>query len=116
MFAEFINEYGAQLLYAIITAIAGYVGIVVKNIYQRYVNDQTKREVVKIAVRGVEQVFSTLGGEEKLKKAIEAAGEMLNEKGIAITEFELRMLIEAAVNEFNNAFKKTAAIEGGDVK
>ena len=28
MFAEFINTYGVQIMYAIITAIAGYVGIV----------------------------------------------------------------------------------------
>lgn len=29
---------------------------------------------------------------------------MLGEKGITITDIEVRMLIEAAVNEFNNSF------------
>lgn len=31
---------------------------------------------------------------------------MLNEKGISATEFELRLLIEAAVNEFFNKKEK----------
>ncbi len=29
---------------------------------------------------------------------------MLNEKGITITDIEMKMLIEAAVGEFNNVF------------
>lgn len=32
---------------------------------------------------------------------------MLGEKGIAITDIEIRMLIEAAVNEFNQSFGGT---------
>lgn len=32
---------------------------------------------------------------------------MLGEKGISITDIEVRMLIEAAVAEFNDAFGKT---------
>ena len=36
---------------------------------------------------------------------------MLNEKGITVTDLELRMLIEAAVAEFNEAFKQTEVPE-----
>ena len=111
MFAEFISEYGATILYAIITAIAGYVGMVVKTLYQRYINDQTKKSVVKTVVQAVEQIYVDLHGEEKLNKAIEAASEMLTEKGIGITELELRMLLESAVGEFNNAFHKEVTSE-----
>ena len=107
MFAQFISEYGTQLIYLVVTAIAGYIGIVVKNIYQKYANDQTKKDVVKTVVRGVEQMYKDLHGEEKFNKALTAASEMLFEKGISITEFELKMLIEAAVAEFNDAFNKT---------
>ena len=39
---------------------------------------------------------------------------MLAEKGIAITDLELRMLIEAAVAEFNEAFKKKAGHSSSD--
>ena len=111
MFAEFINTYGTQILYAIITAIAGYVGIVVKNLVTKYINDKTKKSVAKSAVQFVEQVYKDLHGEEKLAEALVAASEMLMEKGITITDLELRVLVEAAVAEFNKAFEKKTAKE-----
>lgn len=106
MFAEFINEYGASILYTIVTAIAGYIGIVLKNLCKRYMDDKTKKDVAKTVVQGVEQLYKDLNGEEKLERAIDNASEMLETKGIIITEMELRMLIEAAVGEFNDAFNK----------
>lgn len=107
MFAEFVNAYGTQILYTIVTAIAGYIGIVLKNLVAKYINDKTKKEVAKNAVQFVEQVYKNLHGEEKLIEALGAASEMLAEKGITVTELELRVLIEAAVAEFNKAFEKT---------
>ena len=106
MFAEFMSEYGTTILYTIVTAIAGYIGVVVKSLYERYINDQTKKSVAKTVVQAVEQIYVDLHGEEKLDKAFEAASEMLSEKGITITELELRMLLESAVGEFNDAFNK----------
>ena len=107
MVAQFINEYGTNILYAIITAIAGGIAIVVKNLYKKYVDDQTKKSVVKTVVQGIEQMYKDLHGEEKLNAALENASEMLSLKGISVSEFELRMLIEAAVGEFNDVFNKT---------
>ena len=107
MFAEFINQYGMEIMYAIITAIAGYIGIVVKNLCTKYINDKTKRAVATTAVQFVEQVYRDLHGEEKLNAALSAASEMLMEKGIHVSDLEMRVLIEAAVAEFNNAFDKS---------
>lgn len=104
LFNEFVSVYGTTILYSVLIAIAGYLGIVVKNLYQKYVNDKTKKDVVKTCVSAVEQLYKDLHGEEKYGKAVEAAADMLAEKGITITELEIRMLIEAAVSEFNNAF------------
>ena len=106
MLAEFINQYGMQILYAIITAIAGYIGIAIKNLCTKYINDKTKASVAKTAVQFVEQVCKDLHGEEKLNEALSAASEMLLEKGITVSDLEMRVLIEAAVAEFNEAFKK----------
>ena len=106
----FISEYGTTILYAILTALAGYIGIVAKRLYTKYVNDKTKQAVAKTVVQAVEQIYKDLHGEEKLNKALEAASEMLAEKGITITDLEMRMLIEAALAEFNKAFEK----EGSD--
>ena len=107
MFAEFINTYGTQILYAILTGIASYIGLAIKSLYEKHINDKAKRDIVKTAVQFVEQVYKDLHGPEKLAKALDGAAEMLEEKGIVITEFELNMLIEAAVCEFNNAFNAT---------
>jgi hypothetical protein len=106
MIAEFLNQYGMQILYTVVMAIAGYLGIVVKNLATKYINDKTKRDVAKSAVQFVEQVYKDLHGEEKLNEALQAASEMLLEKNITVTSLELRVLIEAAVAEFNNAFGK----------
>lgn len=106
MFIEFINQYGVEILYTIVMAIAGYVGIVIKNLATKYINDKTKRAVAKTAVQFVEQVYKDLHGEEKLNAAFSAASEMLAEKNIYVSELEMRVLLEAAVAEFNNAFNK----------
>lgn len=112
VFETFINQYGVEILYAVVTAIAGYLGFVVKNLCTKYINDKTKAAVVKTAVQFVEQVYKDCHGEEKLNCALDAASEMLTEKGVAFSELELRYLIEAAVGEFNNAFNKSNTKEG----
>ena len=104
---EFITMYGSTILYTIFIAIAGYIGIVLKNLYEKYINDKTKQDVVKTCVQAVKQIYKDLHGDEKLQKAVESASEMLANKGIVITDIELRMLIEAAVAEFNDAFNRT---------
>lgn len=107
LFNQFIAEYGTTILYAVITAIAGYLGIVFKNLYTKYINDKTKKDVVRTCVEAVEQIYKDLHGEEKFNKAVECASDMLEEKGIMISELEIMMLIEAAVSEFNAAFKSS---------
>lgn len=109
MIQEFIAEYGMTILYTIVTAVAGYIGITIKSIYQNYVDDKTKEKVVKTVVKAVKQLYTDLSGDEKLQKAIENITEMLGEKGIIITELEIRMLIEAAVEEM----KETASEKEG---
>ena len=104
---QFISEYGTTILYGILTAIAGALGIWVKSLYTEYVNDKTKEKIVRICVGAVEQLYKDLHGEEKYNKVVESVVEMLGEKGITISELELKMLIEATVAEFNKAFKKT---------
>ena len=111
MFAEFINQYGMTILYALITGIAGYIGIWIKSLYTKYINDKTKKDVVKTCVRAVEQLYKDLHGEEKYNEVMKSASEMLAVKGITITELEIKMLIEAAVGEFNDVFAGSKASE-----
>lgn len=102
----FINDYGTTILYTLLTAFAGYLGIWVKQLYTKYINDKTKQDVVKTCVKAVEQLYIDLHGPEKYQEVVAAATAMLNEKGITVTELELKMLIESAVCEFNKAFDK----------
>lgn len=109
----FWEIYGSQIIDIILgllgTAITGiftYIGIMLKNHYTKYVNDKTKKDVVTTVVQAVEQIYKDLHGEDKLNKAIEGASGMLTEKGISVSEIELRYLIESAVNAFNEGFKK----------
>jgi hypothetical protein len=115
---NFLNEYG--VISAIITAAAAALGKLLKTLYDRtlgtYFKDKIKREVAAQVVKYVEQVYKDLHGEEKLEAAIDAAAEMLNEKGITISDLELRVLIEAAVAEFNEAFKKIEVAEAQDLE
>lgn len=120
---EFISVYGMTILYTIITAIAGYLGIIAKRLYQKNIeesDDKTKENIVNTCVKAVEQMYKDLHGAEKLQKALEAVSEMLTSKNIAITDTELRMLIEAAVGEFNDVFnsedKKENTSEANDEK
>lgn len=105
MLTEFINQYGTTILYTILTALAGYVGLWVKALYTKYINDKTKKDVVSTCVKAVEQLYKDLHGVEKYNEVVKSASEMLALKGITITDLEIKMLIEAAVAEFNEAFK-----------
>ena len=110
MFAEFINDYGTTILYTLVTAVFGYLGLVVKNLVTKYLNDKTKRDVAKTVVKAVEQIYKDLDGDEKLARALAAASEMLASKGITVTDLELRMLVEAAVGEFNDVFHNQTTV------
>ena len=106
--------FGAYVLPAIVpllAAAAAFLGNQLKRLYEKYINDKTKQSVVRTCVKAVEQLYHDLGGPEKLEKAKASAVEMLNEKGIPITDLELSMLIESAVSEFNYGFAQTVEVE-----
>ena len=120
IFTQFMQEYGTTILYTVLstvfTALAGYIGLWAKSLYEKYVNDKTKADVVKTCVAAVEQLYKDLHGEDKYNKVVESVSEMLAEKGITITEIELKMLIESAVAEFNKVFESTAITDSEETE
>lgn len=108
-FINFLNEYG--IISAVVTALAGALGLFVKWVYNKTIGDkmkdETKEKVASLVVKYTEQVWKDLHGEDKLQKALEAFHDMLAEKGITISDLEMRVLLESALAEFNNAFKKS---------
>lgn len=104
MFTEFINMYAMEIMHAICLAFIGWLGVVAKGLATRYINTDTKRAVAKTAMLAVEQLYKDIHGPEKMQKALLIASGMLEEQGIHITTNELKMLIEAALGEFNANF------------
>lgn len=103
MLEQITSEILIPILATAITALAGYIGVQIKAIYKKHVDDKTKESVVKTVVKAVKQLYKDLNGEEKLANAIENIRAMLSEKGIAISELEIRMLIESAVEELKES-------------
>ena len=103
IFNDFMSNYGATILYAIVTAITGYIGLFIKRVFGELLNNETVSKVVNTCVRAVEQIYKDIHGEEKLAKCLENVSQILNEKGITVSESQLRLLIEAAVEEMNAA-------------
>lgn len=106
MFEYFIYCYGNQILTAILCAIFGCLGYAAKKIYQNHINDATKQTIAKVAAQFVEQAWKTIHGDDKLNKALETAEALLKRKGIDFDADEMKVLIVAAVAEFNEAFKR----------
>lgn len=106
MLLEIINTYGLEIIGTILTALAGVLGMVVTKLATKYVNTKVKHDIAYTVVQGVEQLYNHLDGPAKLAKALEAAAAMLQQNGITVTDLELRMLLEAAVGEFNEVFVK----------
>ena len=103
-FMDFISTHAVEIIWAVLGTVATILGALVKDKYSKYVDNKTKKDVVNTVVMGVQQLYYNLKGEERLQKALESASEMLAQKGITVTDLELRMLIEAAIGNFQNAF------------
>lgn len=106
MLEYFMIAWGNEMITLVACSIFGMIGVLIKNLLAKYLNDNTKRAVAKTVVQFVEQVYKDVHGEEKLKAALDRACELLNEKGIKVSKKEMVTLIEAAVAEFNEAFDK----------
>lgn len=106
MIKEFINSYGLGILSTILTAIIGFLGMKIKAFLDERSENEFIEKAVEKTVKAVEQMYKNLSGSEKYEKAVEDISEMLSIKGIAITELEIRILIESAVAEFNKPWLK----------
>ena len=108
MILEIINMYGAEIIGTLLVALAGIFGMVMKRIAEKVLDTPVKMQLAKIAVQFTEQTYKELHGKEKLSAALIAFEGLLAEKKIYASADEMHVLIEAAVAEFNEVFKKPA--------
>lgn len=92
------------ILATFLTGLFTYIGTRLKKVYEEKVNTETAKTVAEDAVRFVEQVYKDLHGKEKLEKATVQVAEVLQSKGITISEAEINMLIESAVYGLNEGW------------
>ena len=104
MFDYFVYTYGPTLVLSILCAVFGALGHAAKQLWRSYVNTKEKESVAYTVAAFVEQVWKDIHGHDKLMKALETASELLKKKNIDFDAEEMRVLIEAAVAEFNDAF------------
>lgn len=104
--ANFISMYGSTILYTLIIALIGYFAKIVKKYLDKWLNTQEEKEIAKSVVLMVEQVYKNVHGEEKLNLALENLSSILAAKGITMSDLEMRVLVQAAVGEFNKVFEK----------
>lgn len=99
-FTEILNQCIQILLPSIASIIAvifGVIGMQLKNKYEQKMNNETTKKVIEDVVKCVQQVYADLDGETKLNEAMNEILTILNDKGIKISDTELRALIESAV-------------------
>ena len=111
LFSEFISTFGPEIVEWVLGAAMAAIGAWVARIYKEYINDETKRKVVRTCCKAVEQLYKDLKGEEKYNKAVEGIVAMLQEKGITITDLEIKMLIEEVCADFTEAVQKEVEAE-----
>lgn len=88
----------------LLTAFAGWLGLQLK----LWLDTQQKRSIAESSVKYVEQVAKALGSDEKLALAKETVLDRLSALNIKITDTELTVLIEAAVQNFTEHYKVTS--------
>ena len=97
MVKEFISDYGMAILSTILTAVITFLGTKLKSVIDKREDNEFIKETVSTVVSAVQQMYSDLDGEEKKEKAIENISNILEQKGIYITELEIEMLLESSV-------------------
>lgn len=106
---ELLHTYLIPALATVITGLASYIGLKIKTAYEKYADTKTKKEIVKATVEYIEQIYKNVmvTNEDKFNKAKGKAIEWLNSKDLKISDTELEILIESAVN----GLKKTNEVE-----
>lgn len=88
----------------IIITIGGFLAYIlskIKKCYDNKLHEEQIKNIIDSTIKYIEQKDYNLTGEEKLIKAQKIIIERLKFKNILISNFELEILIESAVNELN---------------
>lgn len=102
MLIDFTKEYGLNIVHSIAMGVLSYIAFDIKKIYKKYIIDKTKKEVVKMVCRYINEVYSNVTSEEKLNIALSSTKEILKDKGITISDLELKVLLHNSIYIIKN--------------
>lgn len=107
---EMINQIGINIIQTFLAVVVAYIGIVCKRLYNKYIDTELKKTIVMDCVKAVEQVFTDIHGDNKKIECENKICQLLGEYGITITQVELDIMIESAVQEMNKTLKQDKQI------
>ena len=110
MMQELINQIAGNIIQTFLAVVVAYIGIVGKRLYQKYINTELKKIVVRDCVKAVEQIYTDIHGDDKKAQCENHIVQLLYEYGISITQAELDIMIESAVQELNKTLKEEKTI------
>lgn len=99
---EFTKDYGIEIIHSIVMGVFSYIALDIKKEYKKHMQDKTKREVVDKVCNYVNEVYPNSTGLDKLSIAITSTKEILKEKGITISDLELKVLLHNSIHIKNN--------------
>ena len=97
---EAIQPQVIEIVTTLLLAFISYVGVKVKSLYESKVKNEQIKDIIEKIVMYVEQKGKELTSSEKYDVALSKASEWLCEKHIKMSETELEILIESAVQNF----------------
>lgn len=110
MIQELINQVAGNIIQTFLAILVAYLGIAGKRLYQKYINTEMKKIIVKDCVKAVEQIYTDIHGNDKKAQCENYIVQLLYENGITITQNELDVMIESAVQELNKTLKDDKTI------
>ena len=94
---EAIQPQVIDIITTLLLLFVSYVGVKIKALYENKVKNEQVKDIIEKIVMYVEQKGKELTSNEKYDVALSKASEWLDEKHIKISETELEIFIESAV-------------------
>ncbi len=97
--STFINEYGATLLYTILTSILSYAFLTLKKEVKRLSEIHQRKEIVKTCILGLKHIYKDQTNIERYDLAVSNIKEIFDRRKLSISEFEIKLLINEVCEE-----------------
>lgn len=94
---EAIQPQVIDIITTLLLLFVSYVGVKIKAVYENKVKNEQVKDIIEKIVMYVEQKGKELTSSEKYDVALSKASEWLDEKHIKMSETELEIFIESAV-------------------